>query len=393
MVDPMRRQILALSPIIGSQGFAPNVFAPAVGAGASPIQAVSRDATSSSGVINQVARDGAAGILDNGRQPIKNMLVKDVRDAAPAGAALPLADGAEKPGIYDERHAPAPETLGEATRDIKVTSKVFSPKQSPAPTPFAYSRDYRTTTEQRRWLTAVEAKLGDGPPYPSGSPGPSGYSSGDRARMRILTGYLYTLPEVKAFLDAISTTEGSKADGYFTTSFGRSPATSLKQYAGHAARGRYQIEPGVNGEIVTAQMGRSDFGEVTQDMAAIALLVRKGAIQKLMAGDLRGAFSAAARVYASLPMSQVEEYSGFTKGDPKKGITARWVGEEYTPDKRQPHFPYADLPALYLARLNSRRTEFREAQRNWEQNGQMPWAFISPYRQGYFGRDAFKLSR
>ena len=323
---------------------------------------------------------------------IADMLAKGTRDTTPAKSG-PLPGSGKKPQAYDERHAPSPETLAEAARDIRVTSEVFNPKQTSTPTPFAYSQDYRTTKEQRRWLTGPEAKLGDAPPYPSGSPGPSDYSSGDRARMRILTGYLYTLPEVKAFLDALSSTEGSVKDGYFTTVYGRPPADSLARYSGGAARGRYQIEPQVNGEIVTAQMGRSDFGEVTQDMAAIALLVRKGAIQKLMAGDLRGAFSAAARVYASLPISQSAEYSGFTKGDKNKGIKARWVGEDYTADQRQPHFPYADLPALYRQRLNSRRTEFREAQQNWEQKGQMPWAFISPYRQQYFGRDAFKPSR
>ncbi|MEO7680408.1 MAG: hypothetical protein ABIS14_06910, partial [Sphingomonas sp.] len=273
---------------------------------------------------------------------IADMLANGTRDATPAKPATAPGNG-KKPETYDERHSPSPETLSEAARDIRVTSEVFSPKQPGTPTPFAYSQDYRTTREQRRWLMAIEAKLDAAQPYPSGNPGPSDYSSGDRARMRIFTGYLYTLPEVKAFLDALSTTEGSVTDGYFTTAYGRPPATSLAQYSGAAARGRYQIEPNVNGEIVNAQMGRSDFGEVTQDMAAIALLVRKGAIQKLLAGDLRGAFSAATRVYASLPISQNEEYSGFTKGDKSKGVKARWVGENYTADQRQPHFPYANL--------------------------------------------------
>ena len=122
-----------------------------------------------------------------------------------------LPGNGKKPQTYDERRAPSVETLAEAARDIRVTSEVFSPRQPGTPTPFAYSKDYRTTPEERRWLMEIEARLGNGSPY--------------------------------------------------------------------------------------------------------------------------------------------------------------------------------------LSRLNSRRTEFREAQQNWRDKRQMPWAFISPYRQQYFGRDAFKPAR
>jgi hypothetical protein len=105
----------------------------------------------------------------------------------------------------------------------------------------------------------------------------------------------------------------------------------------------------------------------------------------LIHGDLQGAFTAASRAFASLPISQTQDYSGFTQ-------SGKWEDTGmHLP--RQRSKPFAELSELFRARLNARRTEFREAQQNWRSKGQVPWAFISPYRQPFFGRDAFKPSR
>jgi len=386
IIDPLRRQIMAVSPIIETQRLAPRAPERVVGAGVSPFTAggVTRnlDTEPTNRLTNYKRRVGTASMGGGSAMSIADMLAGNSTSASAKPG--PVAVGVKKPDAYEEQHAPTPDILAEANRDAKVRTP-FTPKQPDTPTPFSYSGSYLTTPEQRRWLMEPEARLGTAPPYPSGSPGPSSYPAGDRARERIFAGYLYTLPEVKAFLDVLSHTEGTERDGYFTTHGNKPAASSLARFGDDGRQGRYQFLTGVNDEIIKAQMARQDFGEVTQDMAAIALLIRFGAMQKLIRGDLRGAFSAASQAYASLPMSQSMDHSGFTQ-------RGKWEGNDKGVP-RQRSIAFAQLPALYLARLNSRRTEFREAERNWRSKGQMPWAFISPYRQQYFGRDAFKPSR
>jgi hypothetical protein len=386
IIDPMRRQMLAVSPIVATQRFAPTVSVPAMGAGASPLRALGTSPNPGSGATGQQMSNErgvrASNMGAGAGMSISAMLASGAGNSAPPQPVLSPGN-AKKGESYDEKHAPSPEILAETALHVKARTP-FEPRQPGTPTPFSYTQDYRTTPEQRRWLMGVEAKLGDAPPYPDGRPGTSGYSPAERARMRIFTGYLYTLPEVKAFLDVLSTTEGTVKNGYFTTRFGRPPATGLARFASSGPQGRYQIEPGTKKEIIDGPMGRSDFSEVTQDMGAISLLVSFGAMKKLLAGDLRGAFSAASRAYASLPMSELMNHSGFSG--------SKWEPND-KPLPRQPAIDFAKLPELFRARLNSRRTEFREAQRDWETKRQMPWAFIPPYRQQYFGRDAFKPSR
>ncbi len=385
MIDPMRRRMLALSPVMATRGLVPNVSGPATGASApaqfaginsnqraKPFSSPSGDSRS----VRTASNVSVAGTLNN---DIFSSAARNTTAPNPATPPTVL----KVPDRYDERRAPTPAVLAEVVRDAKVRTP-FEVTQ-PARSPFIYSRDYRTTARERAWLAEVEQKLGEGRPYPDGSSGQSVYDAGNRARERILAGYLYTLPEGKAILDVLSTTEGTVKDGYFTTHDRSPPAESLSQFARRGRQGRYQFLSQNNDEIINAQMGRKDFGEVTQDIAALGLLIRFGAMQKLMHGDLQGAFTAASRAYASMPISQTQDYSGFTQ-------SGKWESKgEDVP--RQRSVPFAQLRELFLARLNARRTEFREAKRNWRDKGQMPWAFISPYRQPFFGRDAFKPSR
>lgn len=385
MVDPMRRRMLALSPVMATRGLVPTVSGPTSAASA-PVQFVGVNPDQGAKPFGSPSGDSRS-VRTSSTGSVAGMLNNDIfsntarKPVAPNPASPPAAQNA--PDSYDERHAPTPAVLAEVVRDAKVRTP-FEVTQ-PARSPFIYSRDYRTTPRERAWLAEVEQKLGEGRPYPDGSSGQSVYDAGNRARERILAGYLYTLPEGKAFLDVLSTTEGTVKDGYFTTHDGSPPAESLAQFARRGRQGRYQFLSQNNDEIINAQMGRKDFGEVTQDIAALRLLIRFGAMQKLMHGDLQGAFTAASRAYASLPISQTQDYSGFTQ-------SGKWedTGKDVPRQRRK---PFAELPKLFLARLNARRTEFREAKRNWREKGQMPWAFISPYRQPFFGRDAFKPSR
>lgn len=124
-------------------------------------------------------------------------------------------------------------------------------------------------------------------------------------------------PRVRAFLDMISASEGTTVYGYYTL-VGGSRLSSLAAHpnkvvtvkrAGKpdirsSAAGRYQFISGTWAEAARA-LGLSDFSGTSQDLGAIYLLAKRGALQKLQAGDFAGAVVAAGNEWASLPHSTI----------------------------------------------------------------------------------------
>ena len=122
-------------------------------------------------------------------------------------------------------------------------------------------------------------------------------------------------PNVRAFLDAIAEAEGTTKHGY-ATMFGGSKLTSLQDHPRKAlpftettgkknqttAAGRYQFLQRTWDDLAP-KLALTDFGPVSQDIAAIALLDRAGALQNVLAGDLQGAAKKAGKTWASLPSS------------------------------------------------------------------------------------------
>lgn len=383
MIDPLRRRVLAMAPFSGTSQYATSMVSTG---GASDLAAASRNRP-------DFSRPNPAAIeksLD--QRTNQSMLMVDKLIANQPGGLATIAGA--RPGAplksgpapdFDETHAPTPQSLAEAAikvRNLPHEARTFEPPTKEVrPFILADRGGYRTTPENRAWLAGIERMAKTTEPYPSGTPGDGG-SSRARSAARVWAGYLYTLPEVKAFLDVLSKTEGSVRDGYLTSQYPKPPLKDFATFNAGGPRGRYQIEPASAKKFGANWFSRNDFGPVTQDLIAITLLVKDGAIDKLLAGDLRGAFSAASHTFSSVPMGAKEDYSGY--------IGRNWNPGGGPNSGRQPAgAKFDDLPAIFLARLNSRRTEFRDAQSAWEKSKILPWAFISPFRWHNFGLRGF----
>ena len=124
---------------------------------------------------------------------------------------------------------------------------------------------------------------------------------------------------VRKMLDLISYTEGTQANGYYTT-FGGGRQSSLathenrrksfKQTDGKSnvssAAGRYQFLKGT-WDGLAKQYGLKDFGERSQDIGALALIAQKGQLERVVAGDIKGAAANLGNVWASLPSSTYKQ--------------------------------------------------------------------------------------
>lgn len=136
-----------------------------------------------------------------------------------------------------------------------------------------------------------------------------------RAELEALLGN----PNVRKMLDLISYTEGTQANGYYTT-FGGGRQSSLathenrrksfKQTDGKSntssAAGRYQFLKGT-WDGLAKQYGLKDFGEHSQDIGALALIAQKGQLERVVAGDIKGAAANLGGIWASLPSSTYKQ--------------------------------------------------------------------------------------
>ena len=136
-----------------------------------------------------------------------------------------------------------------------------------------------------------------------------------RAELEALLGN----PNVRKVLDLISYTEGTQGNGYYTT-FGGGRQSSLathenrrksfKQTDGKtnisSAAGRYQFLKGT-WDGLAKQYGLKDFSERSQDIGALALIAQKGQLERVVAGDIKGAAANLGSVWASLPSSTYKQ--------------------------------------------------------------------------------------
>lgn len=128
--------------------------------------------------------------------------------------------------------------------------------------------------------------------------------------------YLQT-PQVRAFLDAIASSEGAD---YGTVVYDKPGTQTITDFSKHpniirrrringkitpsSASGRYQfIKSTWNG--VAKATGQADFSPRTQDINAVELLRQTGALNDLLAGDFDAAMSKAGTQWASVPKSSL----------------------------------------------------------------------------------------
>ncbi|MDC0831476.1 Phage lysin [Geitlerinema sp. FC II] len=122
-------------------------------------------------------------------------------------------------------------------------------------------------------------------------------------------------PELRALLDTIAFAEGTHdALGYQTiftfdefSNFNDHPrrVRCAKYYGQHLcsdAAGRYQMLSSTYDSVVEAT-GLSDFSPISQDLAAVELIRRRGGLEKIENGDFYGAMRAIKTEWASLPGS------------------------------------------------------------------------------------------
>src|SRR5690606_8165187 len=122
-------------------------------------------------------------------------------------------------------------------------------------------------------------------------------------------------PNVRRMLDVISQAEGTDKYGY-NTAFGGGQLESLDDHPRRlydftqtdgkanktSAAGRYQFLQRT-WDDVAGQLGLKDFGPESQDLGAIELLRRAGALEPAAMGDFQTALQRSGTTWASLPSS------------------------------------------------------------------------------------------
>lgn len=134
----------------------------------------------------------------------------------------------------------------------------------------------------------------------------------EKRRERLLG--LIDNPNVRTMLDLIAASEGV-AHGY-NTGFGNTVLDALEDHPRElkpftetsgrrnltSAAGRYQFLAGT-WDDVAPRIGASDFMPENQDLAAVYLMQRRGALDAVLEGDYSAAISKLGREWASLPSS------------------------------------------------------------------------------------------
>ncbi|MGY4674231.1 glycoside hydrolase family 24 protein [Ursidibacter arcticus] len=119
-------------------------------------------------------------------------------------------------------------------------------------------------------------------------------------------------PKVKRYLDLLAFTEGTEKNGYYTK-FGGGRIDDLSRHPNKvwgktgdgptSATGRYQFLSGTWNEQAKL-LGLEDFSPNSQDLAAVSLMMRRGAIKDILNGDIDTANRKLSKEWASLPYNQ-----------------------------------------------------------------------------------------
>lgn len=157
-------------------------------------------------------------------------------------------------------------------------------------------------------------------------------------------------PNVQNFLGLISKAEGTDRYGH-ATAFGGGMLDNLSDHPrklydftqtdGKAnktsAAGKYQfLQP--TWDDVSKQLGLQDFSPESQDLAAVELLRRNGALEDVLKGDYHAAAKKSGGTWASLPSSpyaQPKRTAGFIEGVINSMVPAAQAGQPQASQKKQ----------------------------------------------------------
>lgn len=112
-------------------------------------------------------------------------------------------------------------------------------------------------------------------------------------------------PRVRAFLGALGNVESGNRYNVIVGggTFGDYSQHPNITVGGSSEAGAYQFNHGTWGDEVK-RLGLTDFSPPSQDLAAVDLLNRLGALPKLLSNDVDGAIFSAAKRWDSLPLDQ-----------------------------------------------------------------------------------------
>lgn len=119
-------------------------------------------------------------------------------------------------------------------------------------------------------------------------------------------------PNMRRYLDVIAFTEGTEKNGYYTK-FGGGKISDLSRHPNltwgrtgdgpTSATGRYQFLTKTWNEQAKL-LGLNDFGPESQDLAAVSLIMRRGAVDDILNGDIDNANRKLSKEWASLPYNK-----------------------------------------------------------------------------------------
>lgn len=181
------------------------------------------------------------------------------------------------------------------------------------------------------------------------------------ATIEELTGYTKD-QRVRRFLDAIGSAEGTDTHGY-NTAFGGGKLESLADHPRQlhdftqtdgkanktSAAGRYQFLQSTWDDVAKS-LNLPDFGPESQDIAAVELLRRNGALPAVLADDYDTAIKKSGSTWASLPSSpyaQPKRSPGFMAAALDKAAQAIFPAAQAAPAPKPANFfdQFDDAPA------------------------------------------------
>jgi muramidase (phage lysozyme) len=183
-------------------------------------------------------------------------------------------------------------------------------------------------------------------------------------------------PNVRSFLDMISAAEGTTKHGY-NTLFGGGKVESLADHPRQlfdftettgrpnktTAAGRYQFLSNTWDEQAK-KLGLSDFGERSQDLAAVNLLQERGILPDVLQGNWESAVKKSGPIWASLPSSpypQPRQSNEFVMGklNPNRMYAQTTTSDANPPMANSRNNPFEALNEEF--RLGAPQSQTRQA--------------------------------